>query len=51
VITSIGTVKGPDDQFTPSDGGSGKVTMSLRQEFSTSSAARRQLFGCVHRVL
>ena len=52
VITPIGTVKSPDGQFTVADGGSGEVTMSLRQELSDIQRGRAEdPFGWVHRVL
>ena len=52
VITPIGTVKSPDGQFTVADGGSGEVTMSLRQELSDIQRGRADdPFGWVHRVL
>jgi branched-chain amino acid aminotransferase len=52
VITPIGTVKSPDGEFTVADGGSGAVTMSLRQELSDIQRGRAaDPFNWVHRVL
>ncbi len=51
VITPIGTVKSPDGEFVVADGGSGEVTMSLRQELSDIQRGRApDPFGWVHRV-
>jgi branched-chain amino acid aminotransferase len=51
VITPIGTVRSPDDEFTVADGGSGQVTMALRQELSDIQRGRAEdPFGWVHRV-
>jgi branched-chain amino acid aminotransferase len=52
VITPIGTVKTPDDEFQVADGGSGDVTMSLRKELGDIQRGRADdSFGWVHRVL
>jgi branched-chain amino acid aminotransferase len=52
VITPIGTVRYPDGEFTVADGGSGEVTMALRQELSDIQRGRADdPFGWVHRVL
>ena len=51
VITPIGTVKTPDDEFTIADGGSGEVTMGLRKELVDIQRGRAEdPFGWVHRV-
>jgi len=52
VITPIGTVKSPDDEFTVAGGGSGTVTMALRKELVDIQRGRAEdPFGWVHRVL
>jgi branched-chain amino acid aminotransferase len=52
VITPIGTVVSPDGEFAVADGGSGEVTMSLRQELSDIQRGRAEdTFGWVHRVI
>ncbi|GAA0801437.1 branched-chain amino acid aminotransferase [Spirilliplanes yamanashiensis] len=52
VITPIGVVKSPDGEFTVADGGSGEVTMRLRQELVDIQRGRAaDDFGWVHRVL
>ncbi|GLY94541.1 branched-chain amino acid aminotransferase [Actinoplanes sp. NBRC 103695] len=52
VITPIGTVKSLDGEFTVADGGSGEVTMALRQELVDIQRGRAEdPFGWVHRVL
>jgi branched-chain amino acid aminotransferase len=52
VITPIGTVRYPDGEFTVADGGSGEVTMALRQELSDIQRGRAEdPFGWVQRVL
>ena len=52
VITPIGTVRSPEGEFTVADGGSGEVTMALRQELSDIQRGRAEdPFGWVHRVL
>jgi branched-subunit amino acid aminotransferase/4-amino-4-deoxychorismate lyase len=52
VITPIGTVRHPDGEFTVADGGSGEVTMALRQELVNIQRGRAEdPFGWVHRVL
>jgi branched-chain amino acid aminotransferase len=51
VITPIGTVKHPGGEFTIADGGSGAVTMGLRQELVDIQRGRGEdPFGWVHRV-
>jgi branched-chain amino acid aminotransferase len=51
VITPIGTVRSPDGEFSVADGGSGEVTMALRQELSDIQRGRAaDPFGWVHRV-
>jgi len=52
VITPIGTVRSPEGEFTVADGGSGAVTMGLRQELVDIQRGRAaDPFGWVHRVL
>jgi branched-chain amino acid aminotransferase len=52
VITPIGTVVSPDGEFAVADGGSGEVTMALRQELSDIQRGRAEdTFGWVHRVI
>ena len=52
VITPIGTVVSPDGEFSVADGGSGEVTMALRQELSDIQRGRSEdTFGWVHRVI
>jgi branched-chain amino acid aminotransferase len=52
VITPIGTVRTPDDEFQVADGGSGDVTMGLRKELVDIQRGRAgDSFGWVHRVL
>jgi branched-chain amino acid aminotransferase len=52
VITPIGTVRSPDGEFTVADGGSGEVTMALRQELADIQRGRAEdPFGWVHRVI
>ena len=52
VITPIGTIRHPDGEFTVADGGSGQVTMALRQELADIQRGRAEdPFGWVHRVL
>jgi branched-chain amino acid aminotransferase len=52
VITPIGTVRSPEGEFTVADGGSGAVTMGLRQELVDIQRGRAEdPFGWVHRVL
>jgi branched-chain amino acid aminotransferase len=51
VITPIGTIRHPDGEFTVADGGSGEVTMALRQELADIQRGRADdPFGWVHRV-
>ena len=51
VITPIGTVKHPDGEFTVADGGSGAVTMALRQELTDIQRGRAEdPFGWVHKI-
>jgi branched-chain amino acid aminotransferase len=51
VITPIGTVRSPDGEFTVADGGSGEVTMALRQQLADIQRGRAEdPFGWVHRV-
>ena len=51
VITPIGTVRHPGGEFTVADGGSGEVTMGLRQELVDIQRGRAEdPFGWVHRV-
>jgi branched-chain amino acid aminotransferase len=51
VITPIGTVRSADGEFTVADGGSGAVTMALRQELVDIQRGRAEdTFGWVHRV-
>jgi branched-chain amino acid aminotransferase len=51
VITPIGTIRHPDGEFTVADGGSGEVTMALRQELADIQRGRAEdPFGWVHRV-
>jgi branched-chain amino acid aminotransferase len=51
VITPIGTVRSADGEFTVADGGSGEVTMALRQELVDIQRGRAEdTFGWVHRV-
>jgi branched-chain amino acid aminotransferase len=52
VITPIGTVRHPEGEFLVADGGSGEVTMALRQELSDIQRGRAaDPFGWVHRVI
>jgi branched-chain amino acid aminotransferase len=52
VITPIGTVRFPEGEFAVADGGSGEVTMALRQELVDIQRGRAEdPFGWVHRVL
>jgi branched-chain amino acid aminotransferase len=52
VITPIGTVRFPDGEFAVADGGSGAVTMALRQELVDIQRGRAaDEFGWVHKVL
>ncbi|MGX6604081.1 branched-chain amino acid aminotransferase [Micromonosporaceae bacterium Da 78-11] len=52
VITPIGTVKSPDGEFTVADGGSGEVTMGLRQQLADIQRGRAEdPFTWVHRVV
>src|SRR4051794_21571443 len=52
VITPIGTVRFPDGEFTVADGGSGGVTMALRQELVDIQRGRAEdPFGWVHKVI
>jgi branched-chain amino acid aminotransferase len=52
VITPIGTIRHPDGEFTVADGGSGEVTMALRQELADIQRGRAEdPFGWVHRVI
>ena len=52
VITPIGTVRYPDGEFTVADGGSGEVTMALRQELVDIQRGRAEdPFGWVQRVI
>ncbi|WP_067505436.1 branched-chain amino acid aminotransferase [Actinoplanes sp. TFC3] len=52
VITPIGTVKSAEGEFAVADGGSGEVTMALRQELTDIQRGRAEdPFGWVHRVL
>jgi branched-chain amino acid aminotransferase len=52
VITPIGLVRSPDGEFTVADGGSGEVTMRLRQELVDIQKGRAaDEFGWVHKVL
>ncbi|WP_433297168.1 branched-chain amino acid aminotransferase [Actinoplanes sp. CA-030573] len=52
VITPIGTVKSPTEEFTIADGGDGEVTMGLRKELVDIQRGRAEdPFGWVHRVL
>jgi branched-chain amino acid aminotransferase len=52
VITPIGTVRFPDGEFAVADGGSGEVTMGLRQELVDIQRGRAaDEFGWVHKVL
>ncbi|MEV6847485.1 branched-chain amino acid aminotransferase [Actinoplanes sp. NPDC051411] len=52
VITPIGTIKTPDDEFQVADGGSGDVTMGLRRELVDIQRGRAEdPFGWVSRVL
>jgi branched-chain amino acid aminotransferase len=52
VITPIGTVRSPEGEFTVADGGTGPVTMALRQELVDIQRGRApDPFGWVHRVL
>jgi len=52
VITPIGTVVSPDGEFGVADGGSGEVTMALRQELADIQRGRAEdTFGWGHRVI
>jgi branched-chain amino acid aminotransferase len=52
VITPIGRVRFPDGEFAIADGGSGEVTMALRQELADIQRGRStDEFGWVHKVL
>jgi branched-chain amino acid aminotransferase len=52
VITPIGVVRSPDGEFTVADGGSGEVTMRLRQELVDIQRGRAaDEYGWVHKVL
>jgi branched-chain amino acid aminotransferase len=52
VITPIGTVRFPDGEFALADGGSGPVTMGLRQELvDIQRGLAPDDFGWVHKVL
>ncbi len=52
VITPIGTVRWPDGEFTVADGGSGPVTMDLRQQLVDIQRGRAaDPYGWVHKVL
>jgi branched-chain amino acid aminotransferase len=52
VITPIGTVRSPEGEFTVADGGSGAVTMALRQQLADIQRGRAEdPFGWVHRVI
>jgi branched-chain amino acid aminotransferase len=52
VITPIGTVRSPEGEFTVADGGSGAVTMALRQELVDIQRGRAEdPFGWVHKVI
>ena len=52
VITPIGTVRHPGGEFTVADGGSGEVTMGLRQQLVDIQRGRAEdPFGWVHKVL
>jgi branched-chain amino acid aminotransferase len=51
VITPIGAVRSLDGEFTVADGGSGEVTMALRQELADIQRGRASdPFGWVHTV-
>jgi branched-chain amino acid aminotransferase len=51
VITPIGAVRQPDDEFQMGDGGPGEVTMRLRQSLVDIQRGRAaDPFGWVHRV-
>jgi branched-chain amino acid aminotransferase len=51
VITPIGTVKGNDGEFTVADGGSGEVTMKLRQLLLDIQHGRAEdTHGWMHRL-
>ena len=52
VITPIGTVRFPEGEFAIADGGSGPVTMGLRQELvDIQRGLAPHEFGWVHKVL
>ncbi|MFB9234218.1 branched-chain amino acid aminotransferase [Plantactinospora siamensis] len=52
VITPIGLVRTPDGEFTVGDGGSGPVTMELRQQLiDIQRGAAEDPFGWVRRIL
>jgi branched-chain amino acid aminotransferase len=52
VITPIGTVRYREGEFTVADGGSGEVTMALRQELVDIQRGRADdPYGWVHRVI
>ena len=52
VITSIGTVRFPDGEFTVADGGAGAVTEALRRQLQDIQRGRAEdPFGWVHKVL
>jgi len=52
VLTPVGEVRWPGGEFTIADGGSGEVTMALRDELVDIQRGRRaDPFGWVHRVL
>jgi branched-chain amino acid aminotransferase len=52
VITPIGTVRHPEGEFLVADGGSGEVTMALRQELADIQRGRAaDPFGWVHRLI
>jgi branched-chain amino acid aminotransferase len=51
VITPIGTVKHPEGEFAIADGGSGAVTMALRQDLVDIQRGRAEdPYGWVHKV-
>jgi branched-chain amino acid aminotransferase len=52
VITPIGTVRSPEGEFTVADGGTGEVTIALRQELVDIQRGRAEdPFGWVHKVI